>query len=115
MKKIGLISFILLVGCTKPELPYPDVMAKDDIFSVTESGVSNGQSIHFDLPVAGIYTITLTDKITGQVISREKFTGQYGENVKKIYTNSIQSQYLYLSLEDITKKELNKTIIVIKK
>lgn len=114
MKKILLIGMILLWGCSKPELPMPEVVAKDDIFSVSESSVTNGQSIHFDIPVAGVYTLTLTDKTSGQVVSREKFTGQYGENVKKIYTKSIPGKYLYLSLEDINKKEINKTTIIIK-
>jgi len=113
MKKIILISLILLVGCTKPDLPTP-TMPIEKIFTVTESKVLNGQSIHFDLPSAGTYTLTLIDKESGQVISRERFTGQNGENVKKIYTNSIQSQYLYLLLEDVTKKEIAKTIIIIK-
>jgi hypothetical protein len=114
MKKLLLISLILLGGCTKPELPLPDVIAKDDIFAINESTVINGQSIHFDLPAAGVYTLTLVDKTTGQVISRERFTGQNGENVKKIYTKSISGKYLYLLLEDIDKKELNKTTLIIK-
>lgn len=113
MKKFILIYLILLVGCTKPDLPLPEVLAKDDIFSVTESSVSNGQSIHFDLPAIGTYTLTLINKETGQVISRERFTGQNGENVKKIYTNSLPKGYLYLVLEDKDKKELNKTTIII--
>jgi hypothetical protein len=109
------MSLILIVGCTKPELPLPEVIAKDNIFNVTESSVINGQSIYFDLPSEGVYTLTMTDKETGQVVSRERFIGQNGENIKKIYTNSIQSQYLYLSIEDATKKEIKKTIIVLKK
>lgn len=113
MKKILFIFLILIWGCTKPELPTPTPPV-EKIFSVGESSVINGQSIYFDLPLAGIYTLTLIDKETGQVISREKFTGQSGENVKKIYTNSIQSKYLYLLLEDVTKKEIGKTTIIIK-
>ncbi len=113
MKKIILISLILLVGCTKPDLPTP-TMPVEKIFNVGESKVENGQSIHFDLPSVGTYTLTLIDKASGQVISRERFVGQYGENVKKIYTNSIESQYLYLLLEDVTKKEIGKTTIIIK-
>jgi hypothetical protein len=113
MKKIILISLILLVGCSKPDLPTP-TMPIEKIFNVTESKVENGQSIHFDLPSAGTYTLTLIDKESGQVISRERFIGQRGENVKKIYTKSIQSTYLYLLLEDVTKKEIAKTVIIIK-
>ena len=113
MKKILFIFVILLWGCTKPDLPLPTPPV-EKIFNVGESSVTNGQSIHFDLPSAGVYTLTLIDKESGNVISRERFTGQYGENVKKIYTNSLQSRYLYLLLEDVTRKELNKTTIIIK-
>ena len=110
MKKILLISFILL-GCSTPDIPNP-VMPIEKIFNVTESNVENGQSIHFDLPSKGTYTLTLIDKESGQVVSREKFIGQSGENVKKIYTKSLQSRYLYLLLEDVTRKELGKTTII---
>ena len=113
MKKIVLILLILLVGCTKPELPLPEVLTNDNIFSVKESSVTNGQSIYFNLPSAGTYTLTLIDKESGQVISRERFIGQNGENVKKIYTKSISVKYLYLLLEDVTKKEIAKTTIII--
>lgn len=112
MKKLTFIYLILLWGCSKPELPMPEVLSKDDIFSVTESTVSNGQPIHFDLPQPGTYFLTLINKETGQVISKEKFIGQGGENIKKIYTNSLETQYLYLTLEDINKKELARTIII---
>jgi hypothetical protein len=113
MKKIILISLILLVGCTKPELPTPTIPI-EKIFEVKESKVVNGQSIYFDLPSAGTYTLTLIDKESGQVISRERFIVQNGENIKKIYTNSIQYQYLYLLLEDVTKNQIGKTTIIIK-
>jgi len=113
MKKLLNTFIILLVGCTKPELPIPTPPV-EKIFSVGESRVVNGQSIYFVLPSAGLYTLTLIDKESGQVVSREKFVGQLGENVKKIYTNSIQSKYLYLLLEDVTKKEISKTTIIIK-
>ena len=112
MKKIILISLILLVGCTKPELPTP-TPSVEKIFSVGESRVVNGQSIFFDLPSAGTYTLTLIDKETGQVVSRERFIGQSGENVKKIYTNSLPKGYLYLVLEDVDRKELKKTTIIV--
>lgn len=112
MKKILFIFVILLWGCTKPDLPLPTPPV-EKIFNVGESSVTNGQSIHFDLPSAGVYTLTLIDKESGNVVSRERFTGQYGENVKKIYTKSISVKYLYLLLEDVTKKEISKTTIII--
>ena len=113
MKKILFIFVILLVGCTKMEIeptPNPPV---EKIFEVGESKVTNGQSIYFDLPSAGTYTLTLIDVTTNQVISRERFIGQNGENVKKIYTNSLPKGYLYLVLENVDKNQLKKTKIII--
>jgi len=113
MKKILFIFVILMWGCTKMEIePTPPPVQK--IFSVSESRVTNGQSIHFDLPSDGVYTLTLIDKESGQVVSRERFTGKIGENIKKIYTNSLQSQYLYLLLQDVIGKEVGKTTIITK-
>jgi hypothetical protein len=113
MKKVTLIALFLLAGCTKPELPTPEPPV-EKIFNVSESNVVDNQSIYFDLPSAGTYFLVLIDKETGQVISREKFTGQIGENVKKIYTKSIQVRYLYLVLEDGDKTQLKKTTIILK-
>ena len=113
MKKILLIFLVLCCSCTKMEIePTPQPVQR--IFSVKESRVVDGQSIHFDLPSNGVYTLTLIDKETGQVVGREKFTGKMGENIKKIYTNSLQFQYLYLLLEDVTKTEIGKTTIITK-
>ena len=114
MKKIIFILLVLLVGCTKMDIEPTPPPVVQKIFSVKESRVTDGQSIHFDLPLDGVYTLILIDKETGQVIGREKFNGKIGENIKKIYTNSIQSQYLYLLLEDVTKNEIGKTIIITK-
>jgi hypothetical protein len=114
MKKIILISLILLVGCTKMEIEPTPPPTTQNIFSLKESRVVDGQEIHFQLPAAGVYTLTLIDKDNGQVISRERFTGKIGENIKRIYTNSIQSQYLYLLLEDVTKTQIGKTTIITK-
>jgi hypothetical protein len=92
--------------------PTPQPVQK--IFSVKESRVTDGQFIHFDLPTDGVYTLTLIDKESGNVVGRERFTGKAGENIKKIYTNSLQSQYLYLLLQDVTLKEIGKTTIITK-
>ncbi|MDI3349837.1 hypothetical protein [Mycoplasmopsis arginini] len=113
MKKSLLIFLILLWGCSKPDLPEPEeVVTNDYIFNSKESTILNGQTIYFQLQSDGVYFLTLTDKETGQIISREKFNGKMGENIKRIYTNSLQSQYLYLTLQDVNKVELGKTIII---
>ena len=113
MKRILLIFLVLFCSCTKMEIE-PTQQPIQKIFSVSESRVTDGQSIHFDLPTDGVYTLTLIDKESGNVVGRERFTGKAGENIKKIYTNSIQSQYLYMLLQDVIGKEVGKTTIITK-
>ena len=115
MKKLLLILSILLIftSCVD-EVVEPLPPTTQSIFDVKESVVIDGQSIQFKLPSAGVYTLTLIDKETNQVISRERFNGIIGENNKSIYTKSIQSRYLYLLLEDVTKKEIGRTAIITK-
>jgi hypothetical protein len=115
MKKLLLILsiFLIFTSCVD-EVVEPIPPTTQSIFDVRESMVVDGQTIQFKLPSAGVYTLTLIDKETNQVISREKFVGTIGENNKFIYTKSIQSQYLYLLLEDVTKTEIGKTTIITK-
>ena len=106
------MSLILLVGCTKIDVPTP-IAPVEKIFDVGESKVINGQSIYFDLPSTGTFMLSLIDVNTNQVINRERFIGQNGENIKKIYTNSLPKGYLYLVLEDADRNQLKKTKIII--
>jgi hypothetical protein len=114
IKIILLLCIGVVVSCAEPELPTPPLPTTEKIFNVKESSVVDGQDIYFDLPSNGVYTLTLIDKESGQVISRERFKGTSGENIKKIYTNSLQKRYLYLLLEDVTRKEIGKTTIITK-
>ena len=114
-KIILLVCVGSMVSCAEPELPTPPpISVIENIFSVKENRVTDGQDIHFDLPSDGVYTLTLIDKESGQVISRERFIGKSGKNIKKIYTNSLEKRYLYLLLEDVTKTEIGKTLIITK-
>ena len=71
MKKLLII--LLLTGCTKitPTLPAP--LINKDIFSVSQSTVSNSDEIMFNLKLAGIYTLTMGDSVTNQVITSVYF------------------------------------------
>jgi len=113
MKKILFILVLTLVGCKKIEPPIitPPTI---NIFSVSQSSVDNGQELQFNLTKSGVYTLTLGDSITNEVLTREKFNGQIGINKKKIYTKSLSVKYLYLLLEDDNKNKVGKTIIIVK-
>jgi hypothetical protein len=113
LKIIILCCVGFIVSCTKMEIePIPQPTTQN-IFNVKESVVTDGQTIQFDLPSEGIYTLTYTDVENGQVISREKFNGSQGKNLKKIYTKSIMVKYLYLTLYSENKTQISKTKLTI--
>jgi hypothetical protein len=113
MKKVIFILILSLVACRKTQVP-PIPQPVINIFDVKESSVENGQEIQFELTKIGVYTLTLSDSVSKQVLTRERFIGQIGQNKKKIYTKGLESKYLYLLLEDVTKNKLGKTIIIVK-
>lgn len=114
MRKIFFILGLILVwGCRKPPLPTP-IAVNTDIFSTKQSEVTDGQEIKFNLKTDGIYTLTIGDSPTNQVITRERFTGKIGENKLTLYTKSLPTTYLYLLLEDGNKSQVGKTTIIIK-
>jgi hypothetical protein len=116
MKKLIILCFLIFTSCIDEviETVPPPTIIESSIFDLKESRVTDGQIIYFELPSAGVYTLTLIDKETNQVVSREKFSGTIGKNNKKIYTSSIQSQYLYVLLENVAKTEIGKTTIITK-
>jgi len=114
MKKILFILALTLIGCRKVEVRPEPKPITTNVFNNTENTIDNGQEIQFDLTKNGVYTLTIGVSTTNQVLTRERFNGQIGINKKKIYTKGLQSKYLYLLLEDVTKTRIGKTTIIIK-
>jgi hypothetical protein len=115
MRKLYFIlSLLLISACTKVELPTPIAPTNSDIFSVKESVVVDGQVITFTLKADGVYTLTIGDEATKQVVTRERFIGKIGENKLTLYPKSLPVTYLYLLLEDGNKTQVGKTTIIIK-
>ena len=114
MKKILFILVLTLVGCRKVEVRPEPKPITTNVFNNAENTIDNGQEIQFDLTKNGVYTLTIGDSVTNQVLTRERFNGEIGINKKKIYTKGLQSKYLYLLLEDVTKTRIGKTTIIIK-
>lgn len=112
MKKLLLILLLALGACKKIDIQ-PTPPQTIDIFSMTESTITDKSDISFKLNTAGIYVVKLIDKNTDQVISKEKINGKVGMNIIKIYTRTIPVKYLYLILDDEGGNQINKTIIII--
>ncbi len=112
IKIVILFCTISIIGCRKVDIPTPQQPISKNIFDKTEVSVINGQDIQFTLQITGKYTFTLTDSIN-QIVSRERFTGVSGENVRKIYTKSFTQKSLNLYLSDENNNQINKTRIII--
>lgn len=112
MKRLLILLVLALVSCRKVEPPAPVPVVKD-IFTVAKSTVTDGSEIVFNLNSSGVYTLTMIDSISNQVVTRERFTGKTGENKLKIYTKTLPATYLYLILEDGSKARIGKTTIII--
>jgi hypothetical protein len=114
MKRLKIIIWCCvfsIISCEKENLVEPQLL---DIFKVEQSMVSNKSEISFNVQKEGMYIVTMVDKNTNQVLSREKIKCIIGKNKIKVYTKTIPSQYLYLTLEDSFDNQLGKTIITTK-
>lgn len=112
MKNLSILLFLFIFSCVKNVPPAPAPTVKD-IFTVPTNTVNNGSDISFNLKSAGVYTLTMTDTITGNVVTRERFAGKLGTNDLKIYTKTLSSPYLYLILQDQSGTQIGKTTIII--
>jgi hypothetical protein len=110
-KIIILCCVLSIISCQNENIVEPQLI---DIFKVEQSMVSNKSEIGFNVQKEGIYIVTMIDKNTNQVLSREKIKCIIGKNKIKVYTKTIPSQYLYLTLEDSFDNQLGKTTITIK-
>lgn len=114
IKLIILCCMVFIIGCRKIEIePTPPPTQINDIFSVKEANISNGDPLKFTLKSEGVYTLTLFDSTTQQVVTRERIIGKNGINSLKLYTKSLPVRYLYLSLEDENSVQIGKTLLII--
>ena len=111
--KIIFLCFVIgfIISCQNEDIVEPQSV---DIFKVEQSTVSNKSEISFNIEKEGTYIVTMIDRNTNQVISREKIKCITGNNKIKIYTKTLPTRYLYLKLEDSFNNQLANTIIIVK-
>lgn len=100
-----------ITSCYKDEIE-PTPIIVEDVFTLNEIIITNGQSISFKLDDGGIYILKLIDAETLQTLSKEKIPLIQGKNTINIFTKSIQNEYLYLVLEDFRKNEIKKVKLI---
>ena len=111
VKIIIMCCVFSIISCQNEDVIEPQPI---DIFKVEQTSLSNKSEISFNVEKEGVYIVTMIDKNTNQVLSREKIKFIAGKNKIKVYTKTIPSQYLYLTLEDSFDNQLGKTIITTK-
>ena len=111
--KILFLCFVIgfILSCENEDIVTPQTV---DIFKVEQSTLSNKSEISFNIEKEGTYIVTMIDRNTNQVISRENIKCITGNNKIKIYTKTLPSRYLYLKLEDSFNNQLANTIIIVK-
>ena len=114
IKFIILYCIFFIIACRKIDTPIQIIETNKDIFSQSSAIVQNGQDIEFKLDSAGKYLLILVNSTNNNVISKEKFNGIQGNNIKKIYTNSFNQKSLYLYLVNENNQQIKKTLITVK-
>jgi len=113
MKKIWVYLLLILFSCQPDELmivePYPQY---EMIFEVSESTVTDGQEISFEILVEEKYWLIISDEETNSVVAKESFLPLTGLNTRKIYTKSLPKKKLQLILFKLS-DEIKSTYIVV--
>lgn len=111
MKKlITLFSLLLLIGCAKDleldeiyldEIPENLVIEKEAGIRLESRFASNEVRMNVKINASGVFTIKVID-IKNQVVSKEVVKGKVGDNLFKVYINTlpISSYRLELLCDD---------------
>lgn len=113
MKKIlGLLTLLLLVVSCAEEIDYepvPTDIVPENLTIEQDSGirlesyiVNQEVNINIKLPLDSKYRVKILD-IESKIISQEKIDGRQGDNLLKIYVNSLPKSSFTIQVEDLQK------------
>ena len=115
MKKVlSLLSLILILGCAQDEefividenQEVPEALFIQDLVGVKLASaiVSDRVAMNVKLPSDGVYRVKIRHSMTNELISQERLTGKEGDNILKVYVNTLEksSYKLELTKEDHT-------------
>jgi hypothetical protein len=117
MKKLTLIlvATILLVGCTKMEVPMPDHITGTDLKIQSAVGiklqsqfVTSEVAMNVKSDVAQTVTVKIFD-IANKVVSKSTMDVKAGDNILKVYTNAFPSSAYRIALYDAAGNQLGIT------
>lgn len=115
MKKVlSLLALILILGCAQDEefividenQEVPEALFIQDLVGVKLASaiVSDRVAMNVKLPSDGVYRVKIRHSMTNELISQERLNGKEGDNILKVYVNTLEksSYKLELTKEDHT-------------
>ena len=109
MKKIITIFLLILsVSCAKdeeiivlqPDQEVPQSLVIDELqgLKLENLNVSSEVAMNVKLPSDGIYRIKIKHGLNSELISQEKIQGKEGDNILKVYVNTLEVSSYRLEL-----------------
>jgi uncharacterized lipoprotein YajG len=115
MKKlISIFALLFILGCAQDEefiivdenQEVPEALVIDDLVGIklASSIVSDRVAMNVKLSTEGSYRVKIRHSMTNELISQEKLSGKEGDNILKVYVNTLEnsSYKLELAKEDHT-------------
>lgn len=101
MKKIlSILALILIIGCSQDEdfiiveenQEVPQALIIDDLqgIKLESLNISSEVAMNIKLPSNGTYRIKIKHGLNNELISQEKIQGKEGDNILKVYVNSLE-------------------------
>ena len=115
MKKLlSILLLFLVLGCAQDDdflvvdenQEVPEALFIEDLVGVKLASaiVSERVAMNVKLPSDGVYRVKIRHSMTNELISQERLNGKEGDNILKVYVNTLEksSYKLELSKEDHT-------------
>jgi uncharacterized protein YcfL len=112
MKKLlSILALFLVLGCTQDEefividenQEVPEALFIEDLVGVklASSIVSDRVAMNVKLPSDGVYRVKIRHSMTNELISQERLNGKEGDNILKVYVNTLEKSSYKLELTKV--------------
>jgi len=109
MKKlISILALFLVLGCAQDEKfividenqEVPEALFIEGLVGIklSSSIVSDIIAMNIKLPSDGAYRVKIRHSMTNELISQEKLIGKEGDNILKVYVNTLENSSYKLEL-----------------
>lgn len=108
MKRIfSLLILLIILSCARddefiidPIVEVPETLFIEDLVGIKLASaiVSDRVAMNVKLPKDGLYRVKIKHGLNNELISQEKLQGKEGDNILKIYVNTLESTAYKLEL-----------------